>query len=106
MDEKSPVAPFKRKYGALLEQYQTQPRNHMSYLLKIAQETPELDGLHISCRSSLYRRMGITTKAQVLDGLANGEIAVNNGKIWGKRRHQRLLDWLEPLNRVITEKPL
>jgi hypothetical protein len=78
----------------------------MSYIKEIAQETPELEGLHISCRSSLYRRMGITTKTQVLDGLAKGEIAVNNGKIWGKHRHQRLLDWLEPRNRVITEKAL
>ena len=78
----------------------------MSYLQEIAQETPELDGLHISCRSSLYRRMGITTKAQVLDGLAKGDISINNGKIWGKLRHNLLLDWLEPRNRVITEKAL
>jgi hypothetical protein len=70
----------------------------MTYLKEIAKETKELEGLHISCRSSLYRRMGITTKAQVIDGLSKGEISVNNGKIWGKRRHQLLLDWLELRN--------
>jgi hypothetical protein len=75
----------------------------MTYLKEIAKETKELEGLHISCRSSLYRKMGITTKAQVIDGLSKGEISVNNGKIWGKRRHQLLLDWLEP--RTCTPKP-
>jgi hypothetical protein len=75
----------------------------MTYLKEIAKETKELEGLHISCRSSLYRRMGITTKAQVIDGLSKGEISVNNGKIWGKRRHQLLLDWLEP--RTCTQNP-
>jgi hypothetical protein len=70
----------------------------MTYLKEIAKETKELEGLHISCRSSLYRRMGITTKSQVIDGLSKGEISVNNGKIWGKRRHQLLLEWLELRN--------
>jgi hypothetical protein len=56
--------------------------------------TPELEGLATTCRVSLHRRMGIITKARVLDGLAKGEITVNNGKIWGKRRHNLLLNWL------------
>ena len=66
------------------------------YFKEIIDNTPELDGLHISCRSSLYRRMGITTKRRVVELLSNGLLAPNNGQMWGQRRHQKLLDWLRP----------
>jgi hypothetical protein len=56
--------------------------------------TPELNGLAPTCRVSLHRRMGITTKDQVIKGLANKDISINNGKIWGKHRHNLLLNWL------------
>jgi hypothetical protein len=72
----------------------TKPRKLHSYEQESIDATPELDGLAPTCRVSLHRRMGITTKAQVLNGLAKGDISVNNGKIWGIHRHNLLLNWL------------
>ena len=72
----------------------TKPRKLNTWEQESIDATPELEGLATTCRVSLHRRMGVTTKAQVLDGLAKGQIAINNGKIWGKHRHNLLLNWL------------
>lgn len=53
----------------------------------------ELDGLKPATARSLTNN-GFTSKDKILEGLLSGDLAINNGMVWGKNRHQDLLNWL------------
>lgn len=53
----------------------------------------ELDGLKPATARSLTNN-GFTSKDKILEGLLRGDLDINNGMVWGKNRHQDLLNWL------------
>ena len=53
----------------------------------------ELEGLKPATQRSLTNN-GFTSKEKAIEGLLKGDLGINNGMVWGKHRHQDLLNWL------------